>query len=1052
MATIQGVYLALFGRPADPAGAAFWSQATSGGADLSAMLAALAPLPEYTGRFSGMTTAQQVDSIYQALFGRAADAEGRAFFVQRIEAGELTLSTLAVNILDGAQGTDATVIANKLATAERFTASLDTAAERAAYVGTGPADAARSFLSAVDADPASIPPQSVIDLAITAIVENFGGGKPGDRLEFVGDDGKVSIGTFQALDEVGAFSNQSTDLIGIDRLRADARFSEADGRGVTVVVLDTGIDLDHPAFGPDANGDGRSDRIVAALDFTGENDGTAQDRNDHGSNVSSIIGSSDPRFLGVAPGVNIIHLQVLEANGGGSFGYVERALQWVVQNAAAYNIVAANLSLGPGDNVNVAAPSPFGLADEFAAMFSAGIVTTVATGNDYHTYQAAGHASLAADPNVIGVGAAYSGDFGRMEWGGGAIDNTTAADRLTVFGQRSGALETLLAPGALIQGANAQGGSTFQGGTSQAAPHVAGLVAVAQNIAQQYLGRLLTPTEFEQVVRTNAVRLVDGDDEDDNVVNTGATFDRVDAVAMAEAIIALGAGTPPGPGPGPTPIADDFAGDATTAGRLSPGAAVSGVIESAGDRDWFAISLQAGTAYRFALEGATAQGLADPLLVLRDRNGTIVAQNDDGDGTLNSLLDFMPGRDGLFYLEARAYSTETGAYVLAASRAPGFDLPSNGTTSSVLTPGTPEIDVLDAIGDRDWHAIDIVAGRTYEVQLQGAGSGAGTLRDPLLRLYDANGQVFAQNDDTFGFDSAITFVATSTTRVFAEAAAFADGYDGTYRITLTERGADQGDVPGNGTTQETLVAGGRVLSTLESAGDRDWYRVELNAGDVVGFALQGGGTNPLGDPLLRVYDGLGNLVGSNDDANGTLDSQLQMRVTQSGTYFVEAAAYADRSVGSYLLSHSVLDTGGPVGDLPGSGATPVTLAPGVLVRSTLEQAGDDDWFRIEAAAGQTVRVALGGDGTNPLSDPFLRIFDAAGSLVAFNDDFGGTRNSYVEFVAPQAGTYFASARSYFDYFTGDYALLLVGAEGFSAEAAALQGLAAASASGAEWFA
>jgi len=56
MATIQGVYVALFGRPADPAGLAYFNGVTNNGADLT-QIGALASTQEYQDRFAGQTAA-----------------------------------------------------------------------------------------------------------------------------------------------------------------------------------------------------------------------------------------------------------------------------------------------------------------------------------------------------------------------------------------------------------------------------------------------------------------------------------------------------------------------------------------------------------------------------------------------------------------------------------------------------------------------------------------------------------------------------------------------------------------------------------------------------------------------------------------------------------------------------------------------------------------------------------------------------------------------------------------------------------------------------------
>ncbi len=67
MASIQGVYLALFGRPADPVGLSFFNGVTGNGANLTG-IGDLSSQPEYLNRFTGQNSTQIVQSIYQSLF------------------------------------------------------------------------------------------------------------------------------------------------------------------------------------------------------------------------------------------------------------------------------------------------------------------------------------------------------------------------------------------------------------------------------------------------------------------------------------------------------------------------------------------------------------------------------------------------------------------------------------------------------------------------------------------------------------------------------------------------------------------------------------------------------------------------------------------------------------------------------------------------------------------------------------------------------------------------------------------------------------------------
>ena len=344
--------------------------------------------------------------------------------------------------------------------------------------------------------------------------------------------------------ELTTLTQQSGSLINLDAFQNDARFAGIDGSGYTTVIIDTGIDLDHPFFGPDRDNDGVADRIVYHYDFA-DNDADASDVNGHGSNVSSIVASSDGNRPGMAPGADIIHLKVFKDSGSGNFGYIEQALQWVVDNAATYNIASVNMSLGDTGNYNNAG-SRYGIGDEISALANLDIAVVSAAGNDFYQFNSVQGVSYpAADPNSIAVGAVFDSNGGRVSYGGGAKAFSRVADALTPFSQRHETLTPIFAPGAPITGANRNGGTSTQHGTSQAAPHIAGISVLAQQLAEQELGRRLSVTELTNLFNETGVNINDGDDEDDNVTNTGEDFKRVDVLALGEAILNMAAPEPP---------------------------------------------------------------------------------------------------------------------------------------------------------------------------------------------------------------------------------------------------------------------------------------------------------------------------------------------------------------------------------------------------------------------------------------------------------------------------------------------------------------------------
>jgi hypothetical protein len=248
------------------------------------------------------------------------------------------------------------------------------------------------------------------------------------------------------------------------------------GAGTAVAVLDTGVNYLNSAFGSclGANTPGFCSntnpppappdcKVACVRDFA-TNDNQLDD-DGHGTNVSGIV-------VGVAPDTKVIGLDVF--TGGGAFdSNIVNAINWCIANKAVYNIVAINMSLGGGTKFT----SPCG-GDSFSTPVNnaknAGILSAIASGNESYTN---GLASPACVPAAVSVGAVYDATIssGPVTWGSApnsCTDATTAADKVTCFSNSSSFL-TMLAPGALITAAQ-----ITMAGTSQAAPHIAGAIAV----------------------------------------------------------------------------------------------------------------------------------------------------------------------------------------------------------------------------------------------------------------------------------------------------------------------------------------------------------------------------------------------------------------------------------------------------------------------------------------------------------------------------------------------------------------------------------------------
>jgi Ca2+-binding RTX toxin-like protein len=315
---------------------------------------------------------------------------------------------------------------------------------------------------------------------------------------------------------------------------ADSRFSSITGQGVSVVVIDSGFDIDHPAFGPDADGNGVADRIVYYYDFYGQGDEDVSTPNDHGTHVASIVGSSDISFPGIAPGVNLIVLKVFEDKKEGARAPSQdtlEALNWVVANASKYNVVAVNLSLGNGSFDKV--PTNGYASTQFKALANAGVVVVSASGNDYLKKPTQGVSYPSSDPYSLSVGAVWAST-------GTLGPQTGKIDAIAVFSQRDDTESDIFAPGVAISAAKNGGGYIALSGTSMAAPEISGMVALSQQLALRELGRLLSFEEIRSILKSTGDLIVDGDDENDgSTPNTGLTFYRADMLSLAEAILAM---------------------------------------------------------------------------------------------------------------------------------------------------------------------------------------------------------------------------------------------------------------------------------------------------------------------------------------------------------------------------------------------------------------------------------------------------------------------------------------------------------------------------------
>ena len=522
------------------------------------------------------------------------------------------------------------------------------------------------------------------------------------------------------------------------------------------------------------------------------------------------------------------------------------------------------------------------------------------------------------------------------------------------------------------------------------------------------------------------------------------------------------------------PAGEDLPADTSTTGRLVVGSPATGWFHGPGDTDWFAVDLERGYRYTFAIRGGDTEPTdALSLTSLSDERGYRIASTYSTED--RSSFVFTAHRTGRYYLVARSlsigflYETATGigSYVLtltaAAVSPPPPPPPPEDDYGSQMDDTTPTLPVGGSVTgetdyvddpvygyDQDVFAVALVANTTYRIDLERT-RGDHWLVD-LEGIHDAAGTVLADTKGPIYWLTSLWirrqwFTAATTGQYYLAVIGQGNGMrvvdnqyytnvideERRYRLSIVAM-----EPPDDYPTAGQVSVGGTVTGQLEWPGDEDRFAIEMEAGTTyrievarVYYMSEGtsgtsvanwahfSGVYATGAGTAAVQVSAPEWRSSGRDEGNKRYSYRHHRVhvtlAAAGTYEVAVSNEEGGGEGAYELT--VTTFSGEVEDLPATTSTPKAVTvDGPPQEGRIRPLEDVDWWEVAFTAGQTYRLDAHWKNGRSWGPDLHGIYTAQGDLIAGTprQDYHGRAWSHVRqwFTATTTGTHYIAVGAF----------------------------------------